>query len=255
MELNIRDKRGQAITELAIFGSIILVLFGVLLSYLQRMNDQQYVQMEVFRRALHKACTYTRPTALKPEGASVQYTLVTDRRHADLSGNLGKGSSTTMSASTNVFWAVPKVGSGSESLIAFKINEDEMVRNYRDFVPQEHEDDWSFSTEEMDSSSASTYSESATRAETTDGIVNDKSSVLQETKTVTLPYRITKKDSDDDDENDEEVKSGTFWEGEDYPEGKLEQRLYRDTDGQYKYSETAPEDARIERSRKWETEF
>ena len=48
------NKRGQAAVEMAIFGVIVLMVFGTLLSYLQKLNDQQYIQMETFRQSLAK---------------------------------------------------------------------------------------------------------------------------------------------------------------------------------------------------------
>lgn len=257
------NKKGQAILELAIFGTIILTIFGVLLSFLQRFNDQQYVQMEAFRRTLEKSCTYLGETS-EGAGASVQLTFLEDRRHADLAGGLGKGSGTTLSASSSVFWAVPKVGAESESLIVFRVNEDERTRNYRDFVPKEHDDDWSFRTEDMTTSSNLDFDETITKSETDQAITNTRSSSLSETKTTVIPYTVRKKDKDDDDENDEIVKDkegkdkkGTFWENYDGvgEDGKLIQRLHRDSQGQYKYSSKVSEGKKVERSRTWTTNF
>lgn len=247
------DKKGQAMVELAIFGSIILVMFGILLSFIQRFNNQQYVQMETFRRALEKACTYQGEES-EGAGASVQFTLLTDRRQAEVSGGFRKGNANTFSASSNVFWAVPKVGAQSESLIAYRVNEDERTRNYEEFVPEEEADNWSFRTEDMASSSDLDFNETITKQETPRAITNTRDSTLQETRIVTIPYTIREKDDDDDDENDVVVGQGTFWEGEGGPNGELIQRLYRDSsDGQYKYSSEAPEDATIERSKIWVT--
>ncbi len=248
------NHRGQAIVELAIFGGIILILFGVLLSFMQRFNDQQYVQMEAFRRALEKGCTYSGETS-GGAGASVQYTLLEDRRNIELSGGFRKGNSSTLSASSNVFWAVPKSGAQSENLIAYRINGEERTRNYRDFVPIERDADWSFRTEEMATSSDLDFNETLAKEETPQAITNTRRSRLSETKTIRIPYTIRKKDSDEDDDNDEVIKEGAFWEnyaGAD-ANGTLTQRLYRDSDGQYKYSSQIPQGAAIERSRTWIT--
>ena len=252
-----RSDKGQAIMELAIFGAIILMVFGILLSYMQRFNDQQYAQMEVFRRSLEKGCTYLGKDS-KGQGASVQYTLLEDRHHANLSGGFDKGNTETVSASANVFWAVPAVNNpDSASLIIFKINEDEYSRNYRDFVPQAHDKDWSFRTEEMATASDSTFNETFTKQETPAGIKTVRDSSLFEKKTIQIPYTIRKNDKDDNDENDVVVKTGEFWEkyagvGDD---GKLVQYLYRDTDDQYKYSSKVPADSKVERTRTWTTLF
>ena len=47
--------RGQAVAELAIFGSLILLVFSIILMYGQRLETQQQVKMEAFRKALQKA--------------------------------------------------------------------------------------------------------------------------------------------------------------------------------------------------------
>ncbi|MDP2905729.1 MAG: hypothetical protein Q8O22_05450 [Candidatus Omnitrophota bacterium] len=250
MRRYLRSDRGQAVVEFAIFGGIMLIVFGILFSFIQRFNDQQYVQMETFRRALDKACTH-----LDGTGASVQYTFLEDRRHADLSGNFYKGSPTTLSASANVFWAVPDLNAPSESLIVFRVNDDEYARKYRDFIPVENDGEWSFRTEEMATSSDSIFKEASKKIEDQAAITNERRSWLSETKTIRIPYTIRKNDDDEDDENDEIIKEGEFWEG--YPavsaSGELTQYLYRDADGQYKYSSTAVEDGKIERSRTWKT--
>lgn len=46
-------KRGQAATELAIFGSIMLIIVAAMLNYAQTIAMQQEVGMYAFRRALH----------------------------------------------------------------------------------------------------------------------------------------------------------------------------------------------------------
>jgi len=250
-------KKAQAMVELAVFGSIILVVFGVLLSFLQQFNNQQYVQMEAFRRGLEKACNHI-PSSGKGAGASVQYTMMQTRRTVDMSGPFRKGSPNTVNASVNVYWAIPEIEKDVEpdSLIVMRINEDERVARYRDFVPRppkneegEYPDDTeSFRTEEIKTSYKNTFADTSAKTETLGGIVNVKSSKMTETIKTTIPYVITKKEEPDDydDSNDVILKEGTFWE--------VEQGLYLDTDGQYKYtSEQAGSE--IERSRTWQTAF
>lgn len=255
------NKKAQAVVELAIFGSIILLVFGTLLSFMQRFNDQQYVQMEAFRRALEKGCTYLGKTS-EGAGASVQYTLITDRRHADLSGGFRKGSPTTLSASSNVFWAVPKAGAQSESLIIYRINEDERQRNYTDFIPADAGDDHSFVIEPTLSGSSGIFREVVRKEETSQTITNTRDSLLADEKAIIIPYTIRPKDDYDDSHI---IRQGTFWEGQgtvlaghgpDW-DGKeaLVQWLYRDSSGQYKYSSEKPEGTKVERSRTWETRF
>jgi len=117
----LRGRKAQAVAEMAIFGSLILLVFGAMLSYLQRGNDQQHVEMEAFRQALKAART---PPSHPDEGASAQYTLIETRKHVDLSGNFRKGSTQTFSASSSVFWAVP-VGE-PQNVVVYRINDDEI---------------------------------------------------------------------------------------------------------------------------------
>ncbi|MFC1646547.1 hypothetical protein ACFL2Y_05170 [Candidatus Omnitrophota bacterium] len=51
----ISSKLGQATTEIAVMGTILLVVFGVLLRYAQMMNAQQEIKMYTHRRALELA--------------------------------------------------------------------------------------------------------------------------------------------------------------------------------------------------------
>lgn len=144
------NKKGQTVLELGIFGSIILLVFGVMLSYIQRENDQQYVQMEAFRRALQKANMgavgleqtfridsiedigqliqdlFKNPfDMLFPgKGAAVQYTVVQNRRYVDTGNDFQKRSPQMLSASSSVYWAVPYVGKPATNLSTFKINDD-----------------------------------------------------------------------------------------------------------------------------------
>jgi len=52
---NFSSRQGQATTEMAVFGIIILVIFGVLLRYGQMFNAQQEAQMYAFRKSLELA--------------------------------------------------------------------------------------------------------------------------------------------------------------------------------------------------------
>lgn len=252
------NNKGQAVAEMAVFGSLILFVFGIMLSYLQRQNDQQYVQMEGFRRAQSLACSYIDPGSEEGQGARVQMTLIENRRHADLSGDYKKGSAQTLSASSNVFWAVPPLTEGAEvpNLIAYRINQDEIVRNQREFISREHDSRdeegnerqryWSFETEDISTDTKVEFNERIEKQEDAAGITNTASSELKESIRVVIPYTINERDKDNE-EYKQEVSSGTFWE--------VEQNLYRDaSDGQYKYSSQAPDEP-IKRGKLWKTGF
>jgi hypothetical protein len=65
-------QKAQALSEMALFGSIILLCFYYLLTYLQRVDRQQYLLQESFRSALKKASA--------PEKGSVAYNIFSNRR-------------------------------------------------------------------------------------------------------------------------------------------------------------------------------
>jgi hypothetical protein len=256
-------QKGQTVAEFAIFGSILLIVFGVLLSFVQRLCDQQYVEMETFRRALNQACSNAGSV-----GASVQYTLLEDRHHADLSGNFFKGSPTTLSSSANVFWAVPNVeATKSPSLITFRINDDEITKDYTEYVPDTHdgvddkgekngEVEWYFQTEDMSTSSDSVFQETSQKKEDPASISNIRKSSLSESRSIRIPYTVRIKQGLITRDTDQVVSQGQFLDK--YPgvdeSGTLTQYLYRDdADGQYKYSSTANSLGNVERERTWET--
>lgn len=194
---------------MAIFGSIILFLFGILLAYMQRQNDQQYVQMETFRRALLKGYT---------NNSSAQITNLENRRYADLSGSFRKGSPNTLSSSYSVFWAVPRSGAEPENVVVLKVNDDET------------QIDSDTSIENIDFSTDTTFSEASVKQETPQGITTTRRSTLEDT------VKTTFVDKD----------GNTIWE--------VTQGVYRDANGQYRYS-SGQVGTEIDRERTWETKF
>lgn len=108
-----QNKRGQAILELAILGSLLFLGFSVILTYGQRMSMQQQLKMEAFRKALQKAYTHNN---------SVSYTVKKDARLISLFGGYGQGQDSAMGASASVMWqkGAPGVESAdSETSFAF----------------------------------------------------------------------------------------------------------------------------------------
>lgn len=86
---------GQAALEVAILGTLILVVFATVLSYSQRFDSQVDLKMEAFRKALNRA--YAR-------NSGVSYTVKKDKRFYTLLGNFGEGQPTNLSASATVMW-------------------------------------------------------------------------------------------------------------------------------------------------------
>lgn len=232
--------------ELAVFGSIILLGFGLLLSHLQRSNDQQYVQMEAFRRALEKACNYSPSEG--GAGASVQMNLVHNRRYVEAGGDYGKGSPQTLSGSAQVIWAIPSGGEESDSLVVYRINEDEKVADYSNYVSSDDRDEKYFTIEDTTTDSGTEYTGTVEKQEDTAGITNIRTAKLKDTLHTNITYTVRETDSGGDNpENDEILEEGEFWD--------IKQGVYRDpVTGQYKYSSSAL-GTEAQEERAWRTDF
>lgn len=89
--------KGQATTELAIFGSLILVCFALLISYGQSLQEQQILQQQTFRKALKKAYD---------ENALVSYNTVKHPRTANVFGRYGEGGRGSVSTGASVNWCL-----------------------------------------------------------------------------------------------------------------------------------------------------
>lgn len=89
-----RNKRGQALVELAVFGTFFLLIIGALVSYGVRYNDQQKTEMTAFRRALK--------IASDPNRGSGSYSIISDKPIPDPSDLYGVGSPTAITSSASV---------------------------------------------------------------------------------------------------------------------------------------------------------
>jgi len=172
--MRISGRSGQALLELAVFGSLIILIAGYLFSYFYRMNNQQYVQMESFRRALQIA-NYGGPTTSSHGGKVTQLTVMENRHEPDLSTYFRKGSSQSTSATSSVYWTVPEVGETSGSATYYKVNDD-------------LSDDLSSgeSVNDVRTSSVSFFNENTIKQETPQGITVTRSSDLKDTITTKL---------------------------------------------------------------------
>ncbi|MBM3250498.1 MAG: hypothetical protein FJZ09_06660 [Candidatus Omnitrophica bacterium] len=191
------NKKGQSVAEMALFGSLILLAFGTLLSYIQSQNDQEYATMAAFRKALYHACTYSSNDGAEGAGASIQYTVMDHRRNVDVYNR--KTTSQMASGGGSVYWAVPEVKEDVDppSRIMYEINGQLFDFNYRDFVPQDTEDadgdekdEYTFEPGNIDSTSSLTVRDSLTKREDTAGITNIRNYNVNETVTVTIPYEV-----------------------------------------------------------------
>ncbi|MCX5711219.1 MAG: hypothetical protein NT060_04620 [Candidatus Omnitrophica bacterium] len=214
-----KNTRGQALLELAIFGSLILVIFGLLLSYLNRANDLQYLQMRTFREALQIANRGAVTTSPSVEGGgSVQLTLVENRRNPDVTAYFRKGSPQATNANASVLWSVPDPTKSGESMAYYKVNDD-----YADVKNK--------GVQGVVTSQYAQFTETMNKREDVSGITNIRSSNLKDS----IITDLVDKDGNVVDE---------FIQG-----------LYLDPDThQYRYSEEAfTGDAEVVRSRTWTT--
>lgn len=92
------NKKAQSLTELAVFGSILLLVLSFLISYGMRYNYQQDLQMRSFRRALSEAYVSGRPDAT----ASV--VMLEDKHIPDPRDMFGAGSIVPVQAGAEVTW-------------------------------------------------------------------------------------------------------------------------------------------------------
>jgi len=106
-----RIKKSQAITEMAIFGTLVLLIFYYLLSYTQRMNESQRAVQEAFRNALRKA---------KEVGGAASYVVLSARKKVSIYTPL-RGEANSASGSGSVLW-----GKGDDSKTYYKFNQDEV---------------------------------------------------------------------------------------------------------------------------------
>lgn len=112
-----RSRKAQAVLEMGLLGSLVLIVFSLLIGYTQQLNDNQFLLMKNFRTALKRA---------HDENAVVSYTSLEDRRYVNTNSPL-EGSRKTLSASSYVYWAVPNVGSAPNSKTYYNINDEEIL--------------------------------------------------------------------------------------------------------------------------------
>lgn len=199
-------EKGQAAVELAVFGSLILVAFSVLLTYGQRFETQQQLKMEAFRRALNKAYE---------KNSSVSYTLRRDTRFFNLFGGYREGQPSSTGASASVMWVKGSPGNmkdgdgtdGDSNYAFYQINDtmigdsDDGLKRYKKNVANQNgKDDIEIKSpvsiwkEEVNKQTV--YTSDYNRDEDSAGItIKDKPS-LKETVTTTFYTRFDKSKSD-----------------------------------------------------------
>lgn len=157
--INLKPRRGQAVVEMAVFGSLIIVIFAALLSYAQTFTEQQALQQQAFRMALRKAYE---------DNGFVSYGITKNARFVNPAANFGEGQRSSISAANSVLWSMGEAVSSSY----YKINEDEIPSAVR------------LDTQD----SAVTYSGKERKQENAAGIVTVRSAELKDTITTTLEF-------------------------------------------------------------------
>lgn len=77
----VSPRKSQAVSELAIFGALIIAAFAAMLSYIQSTNSQQALQMRAFRKAMQLS---------RQLNKEVSYTIVKDTPVVDVSDPFGR---------------------------------------------------------------------------------------------------------------------------------------------------------------------
>jgi len=102
------NRRGQALTELALFGSVLLLVMGFLVRYGMTMNYRQGLSMQTYRAAYKKAKVENDKLIESRTGArSIAYTKIVERAIPDPSnqfGLTGFSESTTYMEDSSVSW-------------------------------------------------------------------------------------------------------------------------------------------------------
>lgn len=89
----IKNQQSQATAELAVIGALILVAFGVVMSYVQSANIQQSLQMRAFRKALAKS---------HEDRKEISYTIVKDAPVIDVQDWFGRPNTSRAIVSSRV---------------------------------------------------------------------------------------------------------------------------------------------------------
>lgn len=103
----IKGRRGQATAELAVFGSLIILVAGVLLSYTRTIREQQKIEQQVFRQALNDAHNYNFTVEdvagqiRTDSGATISYSKTQDKQ----AGVIFEPNRRSYTADYSVFWS------------------------------------------------------------------------------------------------------------------------------------------------------
>lgn len=108
-------RRGQAATELAVLGSLVLIIFSFLINYSERLNRKQSYIQQTFRAALKEA---------RSANSSASFTKVAFRRMPNAYSPYELGQLDSFSSSASVYWSD---GTGSDPVSKYQLNEDSPI--------------------------------------------------------------------------------------------------------------------------------
>jgi hypothetical protein len=199
------QKTGQAATELATWGTLLLIAFGYVMSYGQRFADTEVVRMEAFRKAMQKA--YQR-------NATASYTYKKSQRVASTQGGYGQGSPETATGSASVMWIKGRAGRPSsedeQSFAYYQVNSQMCGGDsvYPDSLPRQEKTVVNADGSESDvlvpvsvwndhETRQQNYSSSVTKTENNSGISIDKSATAADTVSGTLYTHFDKAEDED----------------------------------------------------------
>ncbi|MGA2775802.1 MAG: hypothetical protein ABSE81_07080 [Candidatus Omnitrophota bacterium] len=112
------NHKGQAVTEMAIFGTLIIAAFAFVIMFSERINRQQSYIMQGFRESLYEARTLQNP---------VSYTKIADRRMPNVSSPMTLGSQETFNTTNNTMWG-NDFAKLDQPQIYYKINDANLIQ-------------------------------------------------------------------------------------------------------------------------------
>ncbi|UCG34574.1 MAG: hypothetical protein JSW17_03480, partial [Candidatus Omnitrophota bacterium] len=215
--------KGQSSAELAIFGSLLLILFSTILTYGQRFDFRQQVKMEAFRRALQEA--YYR-------NASVSYTYKRHSRLMDLFSGFGQGQAKDAQSSASVMWVKGMPGiQGDEdqvmhrSFSLYNVNEHmlDLPKYPKEIITRTGEEQTSWipvGVYAEDTARRTKYKGTMKREESEEEIETMKGSELEDELNITFHTRYDTSVSDERDNPIDRyaayIYEDDYWEYEDY---------------------------------------
>ncbi len=111
-----RARKAQALTELTILGTLIIVAFAFLINYSERLNREQSYLQQTFRAALKEA---------RGAGISASYTKVAFRRLPNVASPMELGQMQNYSSNASVLWS--NGTSEANPVSKYQLNEDAAI--------------------------------------------------------------------------------------------------------------------------------